>query len=158
MPQCLSEIANKLKAPIRHHDFGQPMQFDDIIKEKDNYPGCIGGVSTGWSESFWRICQPLLGWSHVFCVFDNLSMKSKLTSCQTKLGTESVRPDNMFLLFGQLICATMANDFSDILFQARPIESVLNSLNRFILTEVSSQTSIMYFSKEKNLWGTYGNT
>jgi len=37
----LPEIANKLNVPIQHYDFGQPMQFDDIIKEKDNYSGCI---------------------------------------------------------------------------------------------------------------------
>jgi len=41
VPQYLSEIANKLNAPIRHHGFGQSMQFDDMLKEKDSYPGCI---------------------------------------------------------------------------------------------------------------------
>jgi len=41
MPQCLSKIANKLNIPNRYYDFGQPMQFDDMIKEKDNYLGCI---------------------------------------------------------------------------------------------------------------------
>ena len=41
VPQCLAEIANELNIPIWHHDFAQPMQFDDIINEKDSYPGCI---------------------------------------------------------------------------------------------------------------------
>jgi len=31
----LPKISNKLNVPIRHHDFGQAVQFDDMIKEND---------------------------------------------------------------------------------------------------------------------------
>jgi len=46
VPQYFSEIANKLNIPIRHHGFGQPVQFDDMIKEKDSYTRCIWGFKT----------------------------------------------------------------------------------------------------------------
>jgi len=44
VPKCLPEVADKLNVPIRHHSFVQPMQLDDIIKEKDIDSECINGL------------------------------------------------------------------------------------------------------------------
>ena len=66
-----------------------------------------------------------------------------------------VSTGNLFLLFGQLTSATLTNDLSDIFFQARPVQSMLNSLNRLVLAEVSSETYNMHFPREE-ISGTYG--
>ena len=70
----------------------------------------------------------------------------------------SVRPGNLLLLLGQLARATLANYLGDISFQTQPIELVFNSLNCLVLTEMSNQTSNMYFSREKIPKGRAGNT
>ena len=64
----------------------------------------------------------------------------------------------MFLWFGQLTRATLANDLSDIPLQAQPVEYTLNSLNRLVLAKVSNQTSNMHFPSEKIPEGHIGNT